>query len=44
MIFTGTPKPVLIAFFFPIDIYSELFEPREISIGQQTKPSEQVCW
>ena len=26
-----------IAFFFPIGLYSQLFEPREIPIGQQTK-------
>ena len=31
MIFTDTPK---LAFSFPIGLYSQLFEPREIPIGQ----------
>ena len=38
-IFTGTPK---LAFSFPIGPYSQLFETRDIPIGQQTKPSAQV--
>ena len=29
-------------FFFPIGLYSQLFETREISIGQQTKTCVQV--
>jgi hypothetical protein len=31
-----------IAFSFPIGLYSQLFEPRDIPIGQQTKPSVPV--
>ena len=41
MKFNGTPK---LAFSFPIGLYSQLFEPRDIPIGQQTKPSVQVSW
>ncbi len=32
MTFTDTPK---LAFCFPIGLYSQLFEPREIPIGQR---------
>jgi hypothetical protein len=31
-----------IAFFFPICLYSQLFEPRVIPIGRKTKPSVPV--
>jgi hypothetical protein len=32
-------KPINIAFFFPIGLYSQLFKPHVIPIGRQTKPS-----
>ena len=38
MIFTDTAKLP-----FPIGLYNQLFESRDIPIGQQTKPTPLIC-